>query len=663
MVPCCDNEFGNIERYDTREELIKEASNYAAEYQLDPTCSVTSELKNKDDERLIQVFRRFVTNIRDKDLLWQHGIVLVANSKGHILELATSSDLPDFLVKKETEYFDWSLKAISSNAIGITAKTCKSCYVFGDEHFLEPLKNYQTTSVPICDSNKKLVGILGFISTAEYKGAALGCLQGLLVGFEIALQEYGKILTLEREAQKREALFTMTQTLYSTVDVNEVLSEAIKNFYLFYPNAKLQLWMTQEFLIPNLPIKQMTFIPSREDINGQAFLEARIIVKRRDIKESGELAAPLKGKQGVYGVIHISCNELVTYTEEEVRFISSVADIIGHAFENAKLYQQSNNMVKELQVINELTKRLNQSLNKESILQFVIIELTKLFDAQFVCVLHLNDKKDLLTVIGSNVGDNVGKSVPSDNGYMGLVYKNQEPIIVSDVDIDTHINDSYVNNLQCRSLMSVPIFANDELIGVLSVSSQSPQHFSYDDFKMLQVFAQHLGLALTNALLHEKIQQLAIIDYLTSLYNRSYLDGKIQDSQNNDLKGTLILFDIDDFKKINDTYGHQIGDQILIQVASILKGCIRATDIAARWGGEEVALYLPNVNTDIAKQIGERILKQIREETNPKVTISGGIATWDKEDDDVDVLTIVRKADQALYEAKRNGKDQIIIFE
>ncbi|WP_339061446.1 diguanylate cyclase [Tepidibacillus marianensis] len=559
--------------------------------------------------------------------------------------------------------FDWSLDSIGPNAIGLTAKYCTSTFVNGSEHYHECLKAYQSTSVPICDSSQNLIGILGFLSTTDYKWQALGCLQGLLVAFELAYMEHEKVVDLEREAKKREALFDMTQTLYSTMDVNEILTEAIHTFRIFYPHVQMELWLTQEYLVSNLPIKQMTFIPSREDINGQAFLEAKLILRRRkDNEKNGEIAAPLRGKQGVYGVIHIACSQVDSYTDEEIAFISNVADIIGTAFEKAKLYQQSNNLVKELRAVNELTKRLNQSLTLDTILQIVISELMKLFDAQHVCVLKVNENKDVLTVISSNMESNVGTIVSLESGYMGQVYRYKEPIIVSDIQVDQQIIDPYARGLGCRSLMSVPILSNDEIIGVLVVSNSNPLHFTYDDFKMLQLFAQHLGLALTNAFLHEQLQKVAITDYLTGLYNRSYLDSSMQESQSHDKLGTLILFDIDDFKKVNDTFGHQVGDQILIQMADILKGSIRTSDIACRWGGEETALYLPNIDTDIAVQIGERIVKRVSVETNPKITVSAGIATWKEDEPDLNVISLVRHADQALYAAKHNGKNQLIIY-
>ena len=629
---------------------------------VDPSMMVPRKRELTVDElKLKKVFSRLIGHVWDKELIKDHKILVLANKHGEILKCVTSDELPDFFLKKEEEIFDWSIEEIGPNAIGLTAKTCKSSTVSMSEHFFEPFHTLQTNAVPVCNGNNEMIAILGFIDQSEVSGKAIGCLQGLIVAFELALIEEERVDSLERDGQKRETLFNLTRTLYSTIDVNEVLSMAITSFKVIYPNAYMELWITQEYLVPNLPIKQMTFIPNRNDINGQAFLEGKLIAKRREGKTIQEIAVPLRGKQGVYGVIHMSGKALDTYTEEELNFISNVTEIIGNAFENAKLYQQSNNLVRELRLINELTKKLNQSLHIDEILQYVLNELIRQFKATNVCVLKVNDRKDSLTVIASNVPENINDIISINEGYMGLVALGKEPIIVADIDTDKRLYDPYAEMLGYRSLMAVPITSSDEIIGVLSVSATEIQRFSYEDFKFLQVFGQHLGLAMTNAFLHEKVRQLAITDYLTDLYNRQYLDQEIQRSLEYDQIGSILLMDVDDFKKVNDTYGHHIGDQILTQVASILKTSIRTTDIAARWGGEEVAVYLPDVDTTIANQVGKRIIKRISSETNPKVTVSCGIATWDKEERTADILQLIRWADQALYEAKNNGKNQVRI--
>lgn len=120
----------------------------------------------------------------------------------------------------------------------------------------------------------------------------------------------------------------------------------------------------------------------------------------------------------------------------------------------------------------------------------------------------------------------------------------------------------------------------------------------------------------------------------------------------------MIIVDIDQFKQVNDTYGHQTGDKILQQVCTIVKSSIRKTDIAARWGGEELAIYLPGADAENAYRIAETIRLRAAMDTDPAVTVSCGIAEWTKGDGKVSVESLFYEADMALYKAKNNGRNQ-----
>ncbi len=212
-----------------------------------------------------------------------------------------------------------------------------------------------------------------------------------------------------------------------------------------------------------------------------------------------------------------------------------------------------------------------------------------------------------------------------------------------------------------RSLIAAPIMANTEVLGVIMVSNQSPNYFSYDNYKLLQVLSTHIGLAISNASLHAAVRRMVITDNLTGLHTRHYLNERIQSRQRKDPFGSLVLVDIDHFKKVNDTYGHQIGDRILIAVSDVIRSCIRDSDIAARWGGEELAVYLPQIRAEQAYRIAERIRSWVEEKTDPSVTVSCGVSEWMFEDDKVSVESLFYRADMALYEAKNNGRNRIFV--
>ncbi len=612
------------------------------------------------DRWLIDLYYNVVRKLKDNKILWDKGSLLLANEKATILHVESTKDFP---VSQILSNIDFSVEAVGKNAIGITAKTGEKATILGKEHDLDLLHSYTSVSVPFFNNENKLIGVIGYLTDLADQDIAEGKLQELLTMFSLALDNYQELKKLKKENLKKDDLLSFSRRLNSIFDVNDVLLEAIKIMNLLYPKDQLEFLMTHDYFVQDASIKQFAFIPNSNNIKSKAFLQGRLFVERRKGNEIYELAVPLKGKQGVYGIIHLICHDNVqTYDSEKVDYVSTIADIISRALEKANLYHQSIVSIKELQIINELTKRLNQSLDKDEILHFIINESLKLFAAENVSILKLDETSRLLKIIASHDKSNIGNSILSDYGYMGLVYKNNEPIIFSDLRNDTSVHDIFVENNNFRSLISVPINVNKNFIGILSVYSIKPYHFSYKDFQRLQLFSQHIGLTLTNVFFHERLHQMAITDYLTGLFNRSYLDKQIEISRKKDKFGSLLLFDIDDFKKINDKYGHQVGDQVLIQVANIIRESIREEDVAARWGGEEIAVYLPNLDSEISESIATRILKYIRDKINPSITISCGTSTWISDLSNKDFIKLVKEADQALYEAKKNGKDQVIIF-
>jgi diguanylate cyclase (GGDEF)-like protein len=211
-----------------------------------------------------------------------------------------------------------------------------------------------------------------------------------------------------------------------------------------------------------------------------------------------------------------------------------------------------------------------------------------------------------------------------------------------------------------RSLMAVPMLQNGETKGICIVLHHKPYHFTFELFKLLQSLIQHSTLAFTNAILREELERLVVTDYLTKLYTRRYLDEQLQKSMRHDAFGTFILVDIDNFKQINDTYGHQAGDKVLVQVANIIRANIRVSDIGARWGGEELAVYLPKVSLAAGISVAHRLAEKVRTETHPPVTISCGISYWKKNRLE-EANDLFKRADEALYMAKRTGKNCIFV--
>lgn len=460
-----------------------------------------------------------------------------------------------------------------------------------------------------------------------------------------------------RETQKKELLYQLTKQIHASIDVNDVLAGVLASIKQLYPYFSAELYLTME-METNLPIKTFSLKKQHNQVSQQAYLEGKLMMGQEIIDEQAItfVAAPLHGRQGIYGILQLATHEIINLSAKETEFISILAETAGNAFENAQLYQQSRDMVRELRLINEMAQQINRSLNMIDILEFVIKMLHRTFDASYSAILQKASDGERMQIISSSKSDQIGQFVPISATPIAEILNDKRKILPS--------SDCFTNFphhlFPYHSVMGVPLLQDSEVSGLLLVADHKPNFFTYDDYKLLELFGQHTSLAITNALLLSEVERMVITDNLTGLFTRRYLNENVKKSLLADEQGSLILIDIDYFKRINDTYGHLVGDEILYQVASVIKNCIRESDIPARWGGEEIAIYLPHVDVLIASKIAERIRIRVQQESKPSVTISCGVAMWSRDvQQNRSAEELFHDADVALYKAKQEGRNQV----
>lgn len=227
------------------------------------------------------------------------------------------------------------------------------------------------------------------------------------------------------------------------------------------------------------------------------------------------------------------------------------------------------------------------------------------------------------------------------------------------------VEDAYLAALMPDSLniAVLPLFAEGKPIGAVVVQhAGKSQRTDRRTVATLLQFAAHGSLALRNAWLLEEIRKMAATDALTGIANRrtfeQVLDRELSRARRNGDQVTLVMLDIDHFKKLNDTHGHQTGDEVLRTTgAALLKSC-RDFDTAARYGGEEFAVILPSCSPRESLPAGDRLRAAIADAELPvKVTASAGVATFPVHASDPQAL--IKAADEALYESKRSGRDRV----
>ncbi|TSB48069.1 sensor domain-containing diguanylate cyclase [Alkalicoccobacillus porphyridii] len=479
-------------------------------------------------------------------------------------------------------------------------------------------------------------------------------LQKLLTkGYELDLEE--------SEARKRDLLLEVTKKFHSTMDISEVLDKIVYAIKKTYPAFEVYLMLSHEWEVEKeLPIKPLLY--GSEGMNAKAEHAFLTGMKQVDCDQENHcvhLFVPLRGKQGIYGVLEVLVKELETLPKEEVSFIELLADTGGNALENAELYKQSRDLIHDLKLINKATHQINMNLNLNDLIESMTIQIQDAFGAEEVGFL-LFDRNDHSVIHQSGtVFFQEAENIERFTKLIGQLLTKKDSIYIGDTSLHPDVESGLF-----RSMLAIPMVHKQSVHGAVFVTHQESYHFTFESFKLLQSLVHHSTLAFTNTLLHEELEKLVITDHLTNLHSRNHLEASMDQSLEEHENGTFLLIDIDNFKRINDTYGHQIGDEIIVQVANIIRQNIRETDIAARWGGEELAVYLPKVKLNTGIEIAKRIVKAVATETNPNVTISCGVSFWGKEDvKTISSGSLFKHADAGLYKAKKEGKNQVILMD
>ncbi len=225
-------------------------------------------------------------------------------------------------------------------------------------------------------------------------------------------------------------------------------------------------------------------------------------------------------------------------------------------------------------------------------------------------------------------------------------------------------------NPSARSIIIVPMLSHGHCHGVLVAEAEVVDRFKERDVQQLTIVSRSAAMALETAQLHKQTAELTIIDELTETYNYRYFVQKLQEEKKRALRYKLplsiIMVDIDWFKKLNDSYGHETGNSVLRELSRVIKGCIRDVDIFCRYGGEEFIVILPQTPQSEAAVLGERIRSAVEQTIidpgtagKVKVTVSVGISSYPENGKSQEDLVSI--ADQALYRAKESGKNLVCI--
>ncbi|MCK5782928.1 MAG: diguanylate cyclase [Desulfobacterales bacterium] len=334
---------------------------------------------------------------------------------------------------------------------------------------------------------------------------------------------------------------------------------------------------------------------------------------------------------------------------------------------------------KDLRLLLEITESISAIRNPMAILRLIVEKMTEIIDVARCSIISVNDKKEVFVKASSDLdGQEELKLDLCKYPEIKKSLESKQPVIINDIKNDPLMASvrEETKNLKYNSLVVVPVVKKESVIGTLFLQTASPFKNGISDrtFNLCKLLANISANALENAILFESVQaaqeyfeEMAIRDGLTGLYNHRHFYDRLEEEFSRAgryaVPLSLIYFDLDNFKRINDIYGHSLGDQVLKKIGHLIKEVARESDIPARYGGEEFAIILPNAGEEGAFDLATRIRNVVRDcefENLPgeRITVSSGIATFANKNFQ-SLSELVHCADEGMYKAKNQGKDMV----
>jgi len=336
--------------------------------------------------------------------------------------------------------------------------------------------------------------------------------------------------------------------------------------------------------------------------------------------------------------------------------------------------QELDSMVEDLRITLDITQKISTSIIDQSSLDSLTPYMHKLFDCYAWGMLNVNQEFE--STIKGDLDIFLRYDLPEENisqirEDIEDAYQKYGEIISLNLNVSSQniIGKAPDCETDCQ-INHLPMRSQDKIYGIAFIYS-SLEKFSDKKLDLFSIITRQLA-TLKDASLLAKMEELSNTDPLTGLYNRRCINKELEQefyrTQRYKTAFAFGIIDVDDFKKVNDNYGHPAGDQVLKQLSTLMRNCSRYTDIIGRYGGEEFAFILPSTDFRGAYSFGEKLRKKVSENEfdlgnglKKKITISIGIAYFSA-DSHMNLEELISKADEKLYDAKRNGKNSTKIY-
>jgi len=481
--------------------------------------------------------------------------------------------------------------------------------------------------------------------------------------------------------QRVAILYDASQAVLAAFDLDEVLNQVLAivrdYFHLQHGSIMLLDETSQKLLVRahfgDCQLPDDFYVPFGKGITGAAAKARRpiyspdVTTDRRYINKipstRSELAVPLMVRDEVVGVLDCQSDLPAFFDNETVDLLTLFATQASIGLQNAKLYSQLQRRAAQLEAINAIAKRTTVELDLKELLDRLCTQLPQSFPVESVSIFLRDEEGDL--VLRAQQG-----SLEA-HYKIGDVLPRAYACTAQEGGHKPHCGDPSQCPGACfpagRAEVCLPLVSFGENIGLLVCTTSQQEAFVGNDVQALESVADILATATQNARYVDRVRQLAYRDGLTGVFNRRYFEARLIDEVTRAARYgggvSVLMVDLDHFKKINDDFGHMLGDDVLRMVSTIFVRHLRKVDVVCRYGGEEFAIVLPATQGASAAAVANKLRRAVANNNFPgvpyPVTVSVGVSEFPANGITRD--DIVRAADSALYEAKEAGRNRVCL--
>lgn len=363
---------------------------------------------------------------------------------------------------------------------------------------------------------------------------------------------------------------------------------------------------------------------------------------------------------------HAELEREVRKREEKLRQF----EVLRRDLEETKAHLQAK--IQDLRTIYEVSTAIAGTLDAEEIFRILPERVMRTLGLNDFCILMYDpDRRILVCRAGAETSASLAGEfqLAPGEGVSGRVFETGEPVYIPDVRSSPEFRYYGGRRMDVRSFMCLPLLSRGKAIGVLNVNHSEPNAFDAESLATMRVLASYLAIAIENANLFRFVKTLAEKDSLTLLYNHGAFHEKLgielERAARYGRPLSVLMMDLDDFKGVNDAYGHILGDRILLMTAGVLCAHLRKSDIPSRYGGDEFAIILPETDLGATSAIASRIAAGISEvrmdtEKGEEISFTASIGYASCLPDSRDRENILNVADRLMYESKRRGRGGVL---